>query len=439
MTEAARWRDAYSLGYRSAQILGAGALAAFVVRTFDPVSAGLFFTLTSVLGAQALLDFGCSTLVVNFLSHEMVDVQRRGPTLVGSEDALARIGWILRGALVWGGVTAAIALIALDPLAIALVGHRPEVHAVSHWPWIVHATIAGLVLAQAAAPIPLVQDGIGNVAVAARFRFLQECVGYGAALFALLAGAGVWSLAILWLVRAGLGLGFSVSVGAPLLASTPRWRTADLLWRRDIAPVQGRLAASWAAGFLAQQTTVPIAYFVFGPAEAGRVGLALFMTNGIVLVSLGWVSARAPEYGRLIAARSFGELDALVRRATTIASGTAVLGVTAALALIALIQRVYPAYASRLPTLAMLALFGCSGILVTAIGSLATAMRARKIEPLLVVSVLGGLVTPPMLYLSARLAGPVSMAASIFLLQLLVGVPWTLIVYRRVTRIPNST
>ncbi len=413
--------ERYYLLHRLVQVVGAGFLALLATSRLATLEAGFFFTLGSLTAAQILLDAGSSMLLVAHLgrcSHQLrwQDGQLHGPLAVRR-----RAGWLAAYAVVWGLFSALLAGLVLAPLSLRLLAGRPEIELLAHWRAAVQVTVAGVALSQLGSAVPVAMEGLGQVARVSRLRALQDAFAYSVALGCMVAGQGLWALAALWCVRGALGLAWSAVAARPLRA-LGRSRSHRAL-QRALWPMQWRLASSWAAGYLSQQSLVPLAYSLLGPRAAAQLGLAFFCTNGLQIVAGAWAAARMPEFAALAAARRWAAFDALLSRALRAAAGTALVG-GAAMLLALLVGRVLTDWAERLPAPTDLLLLVLTAPVVAAIVSIATALRACGREPFLAVSLTGGVLSPLLMAGGAHLGGSAGLCAACLLLNGGVALPW---------------
>lgn len=425
-----RSRDGSYLAQRAVQVAGAGAMALGGSLLLTPVESGLFFLLLSLLGAQALLDAGSSTVLLSFVARTTRSLHWAADgRLTGSRAACARLAGLMRLAQAWAFASALLAMTVLLPLALGLLGLRTEAAVLEPARHITVATIAALALYQLGAATPLVIEGAGRVADVARMRAIVDALGYLAAGTCLLAGAGLWAPAALWTCR-GLGqLAWGRREARALPAATHRrW------WRRrqacSMAPMQWRLTLSWTSGFLAQQSLIPICYALLGPAVTGRIGLGLFLTQGVLMLATAPVAARTPELGRLAAQRHWPDFRALARQGLWQSVRTACLGQAIVLTAVLLTPLFALDIAPRLPAAGWLAALALSSVVSTAIQGIAAALRACGEEPFLALSLVGALVLPPALLLGAHWGGATGLCMAHLVLNAGVGLPWALHIRR---------
>jgi hypothetical protein len=408
------------------QLVGAGGLALGASLLLPPAETGFFFLLLSLLGAQALLDAGSSTVLLSFVARAMRHLRWDADgRLVGTLAARMRLGDLTRLALAWAVGSALLALAVVLPLALLLLDLRPEAAVLDPLRHITAGTLAALALYQLGAAVPLVLEGTGRVTEVARLRAGLDLLAYLAAAACLVSGQGLWAPAVLWAVRGGGNLLWSLYQGHRLLGS-PLRRGLRKRLARLMLPMQWRLAVSWTAGFFGQQALVPVCYALLGPAQTGRVALGLFIANGVLMLATAPVAARTPELGLLGAARRWREFDALSRQVLRRCLLTALAFHSMALAGVMLLAALSMPAAVRLPEVAWLALLALSSLAIAATQAIAAALRACGGEPFLAPSVVGAAMLVPSLVVGAQLGGVSGLCLTHLLLSAGLGLPWAL-------------
>jgi O-antigen/teichoic acid export membrane protein len=231
----------------------------------------------------------------------------------------------------------------------------------------------------------------------------------------------------LWGLRGLIGVAWSLRAMSPLRGagrSVAHRRHQRALW-----PMQWRLACSWFAGYLSQQTIVPVAYALLGPPPAAQLGLAFFCTNGLLMVAAAWASARMPEFARLAAARRWQDFDALLSRVLRVTVLTCGAGLLMVVGLWAL--RTATPWAERLPAPDWFMLLVLAATASAAINAIATALRACGGDPFFAPTLVGGVLVLPMLAAGARFGDVTGLCVAYLGLCGGLGLPWALWLLRR--------
>src|SRR5262249_16446142 len=154
------------------------------------------------------------------------------------------------------------------------------------------------------------------------------------------------------------------------------WDHAIAQWRSDVWPFQWRIGLSVLAGFLIYQLFAPILLATQGAEVAGRFGMTVAVTNGLLSVTTGWLNSQAPHLGMLVAAKDYATLDRDFARTFRRSSVVAGVGAVALVCCLELGLSFAPRLANRvLPPLPFL-LFAASAVINHVIFALAVYLRA---------------------------------------------------------------
>ncbi len=370
----------------------AGPVSILLIGTYlTKVEQGFFYTFSTILGLQVILELGFNQCLVQFTSHEYARLQFREGRLEGDSTALGRLLGLGRLALLWYAVLGLLLMLVIGPAGQAFLGSR----AVSgtNWvvPWWLLCGAAGLNLA--IQPVWFILEGCNQVAAVNAYRTLNQVALGVAAWAALLAQARLYAAP----VAAAAGL----LVGVGLLAATRRPLIAQL-WRhsmagaggllRELWPFQWRMAISFASGYLIFSLFTPVLFYVQGPEVAGQMGMTWQIVGALSMMASAWVTTKAPRYGMLISQGQFAELDALFRRVTTQAVVLCALGGVCLLAAVAVLKNHF-ALGSRFLDLIPTVFLVIATVVNQAVFGQACYLRAHKREPFLGVSVANALAT----------------------------------------------
>ena len=255
------------------------------------------------------------------------------------------------------------------------------------------------------------------------FRFVQESAAALALWIALLAGWGLWAIALSYATRAVVGIawlsrGWRRAYFAGLTRTdVPAGR--DTYWWSEVWPFQWRIGVSSLSGYLIFQFFTPVIFAIKGPAIAGQFGMTLALTNGLVIATTAWLSSQAPLFGQLIAARSYDQLDrAFVRSLRSSFLLVLLIGVAIS-AIVVVLDRMHHPLAERLLPPVPFALFVAATVVNHVIFAMAIYLRAHRREPLMISSVIGAVTTPLLVAYVGQRAGVDAIAASYLALTVL--------------------
>lgn len=389
------------------------AIAWLATRRLSSAELGFFFSFLSFGAFIQLADFGLSYAAL-----------QTGGKLAGT-GRLGELPAIARHVTRWITVAAGIATIAAGLIGGAIFFSSPAGVA---WqlPWIAYLCAAFAL--QVITPGVFLREGSGRVVAMWRLRLVQEWTGAIACILALYFGAGLWSLAAYAGAKALAGAAILL-LRHPLRADAEN--TTVVRWMRDVWPFQWKIGVSGMSGFLIFRAFAPVVLFAQGPEAAGSFGLAISLMNLLIAVSSSWPMSRAARYSSLAAARRFNELHGEYPRMVGASTVAAIFGTAAAIALIAVARSNGLAFALTLPEPRTTIIILATSIVHHIVICFGVVLRAEGREPLLIPSVVGGLVTVLAIWIAATYGTLFHVAAVNFALALL-GIPiaWLLLRHR---------
>ncbi len=356
---------------------------------------GFYFTFSSLLALQTFFDLGLMFVIGQFASHEFVNLSwGKNGTLEGEPVALKRFTDLLCKTTLWFGVAALLMMIVLIPAGLIFFGQKGNVDFQWRLPWIL--AVVGTSLNLFVTPFFAIIMGSGDV-VTVNKRDLVTVISSSILCWAVIGlHGGLYTAFTVNLGGLAISWGYLLSRRPELLKLA--WRgwfgeerairkaPGGLSWWGEIWPMQWRMAVSSGAAYFTYQLFNPILFHYQGSVVAGQMGMTMSVANALLAGSFTVMSAKAPEYGKLIAVKDWKGLDSLfsrsLRQTFMLVSGGAVVGVL----LIWLLQE-HSRYGIRfIPAIQAAMLFG-TVCLQAIYGSLGVYLRAHKKEPLMYSSV----------------------------------------------------
>lgn len=416
---------------RGWSILAGGITILLLPLYLSPAQQGYYFTFASVLALQIFFELGLSQIVMQLVSHEIAHLEPTADErLKGGDSHIGRLGSLVRLLSRWYGFAAVLFGVFATLAGWWFFAHRgsePASTWLGAWLLVTTATAVNLWLSPGLA----VLEGCGKVGQVARLRLVQSLVGMSIFWALLLCGAGLWAAAAVPLTNM-LCTGYWIHGRGNLL----RWlATREVVqqhrmqWRRDVLPLQWRMALSWASGYLIFNLFTPVVFSRYGAIEAGRLGMALNVFSAILAVGMSWVYAKAPNLTMHIARGERKELNGLFR-GLFIRSTLAVALMSAALVLLAwALRQSNFSMIERIASIDVLVVLAIVTVLNAMASALATYMRAHREEPMMAPSVAMGVLVASIVYWSAG-AGIFMMMLS-YLLVAIALLPWTIHLFLR--------
>ncbi len=412
----------FTLLYRVWLIVAGGVSVVGIPFWFNGVEQGYFYTFSSLIAAQVLFELGTTFVITQLTAHEM----GRG----GQEPVNQRVAEILAFSNTWFFYAALLFVLLIGVSGVVFfwqTGHLEP----SEWliPWLLLVVVNAFIVRQMSQLSLL--EGAGQFGQVARLRFAQSLAGNLIMWALLFSGAKLWALPVLpivmvlmtafWLKKHPFIQSLHVALDRGVLKS--------IQWKKDILPMQWRIALSWASGYFIFQALIPIVFAKLGPVTAGQIGLGLAVFNGVQSVGMSWMYTKSARYAELVVS---GErvilnetfLSALKRSVSMVALGVMSVWVAFAVMDVWGLNILY-----RLPNLDVLVCLGLVTLINSVIFSVALYLRSHKEEPMLLASIVGGVLTLAGVYVGANYSA-FAVAFIYMLATLCVGLPWSLILFR---------
>lgn len=417
-----------TLVFRSWTIIAGGLTLLLIPYGLSETQQGYYYAFASLLALQVFFELGLSQVIIQLVGHEAAHLTFHDDGQVsGDPQRLSRLHGLVGLLRRWYAI-AAMLFVLLGGLAGALFFGRSEASLpIGQWAPVWGTAILLTAINLYFSPQLAVLEGSGQVGQVASLRLRQSMLGYGL-LWALLAGG-----AHLW-----------AAIAVPLVAAcaTPLWLRArggwltrpfhgvsEISWRRDIFPLQWRIAVSWACGYLIFSLFTPIVFSTHGAAEAGRLGMAMTVFSAVTTLGLSWINANTPRFSMHVARGESAALNQLFRSvALRSTAATALLGFTIVAAVFGA-SHLGLAASTRIAAPFTLFWIACAATVNTTVYAAAVYMRAHREEPMLPVSVTAALLTVGVI---ALLHEDVQhMMLGYAAISFCVGLPWTLMLLKR--------
>lgn len=373
-----------------------------------PSAQGFFFAFLSFGSLIQVGDFGLSYAILQKASH----FNYASDGKLYKFESLARI---------WGLVIAIISTILVGVfgfMSFSMWEATPGLENVN-WKLAWAIGLLGLFVGQCLSPVVSLLEGSGKIVTAWRLRMLQEWIGGILFLIAINLGLDLFSIAIYWIGRSIVVLPLIFKKVYPVDGVQQTGYLPKFMWRYEIWPFQWRIGLSNLSGYLIFRATTIVLLSEQGPILAGKYGFALAMMNMMLSVTTSWPISQAARLGQLISGN-------LTLAATDLANFTlkystlfAVCSTIAVWGVFAFAQNIHLDISDRITDLGTLALILCTGVIHHIVACQAVLLRAQVREPLLKITVIGGVVNIISAFLASRYGSLFDVALSGLLLGLL--------------------
>jgi O-antigen/teichoic acid export membrane protein len=401
---------------------------------FTPQIQGYYYLFLNLLALQVFVDLNFATVLIHYASHEWAGLRvDEDGNIVGDPKALSRLASIVKFAIRWYGGGASIFLVGAGIAGTVFMSHRPNPGISWLWPWWGLVTVTGLQIALS--PIYAVLEGCNQVRAVYRLRLMTGVCSSLALWTGISSGVGLWSPVLSfgasWLASV-LFLLFRYGHFIKAFLKAPKEHPFD--WKREMLPMQWRLAVSGIAGYFGFQLFTPTMFWFWGPVVAGQFGMTWQLIGAIQDGGASWLRPQIPKFGILIAQKKWDELDSLYARTAKI-SLIAVVLVSSAVwlavrGLYAFDFKLGHRLLGPLPT----AVFLLGLVLLHRASFKAAYLRSHKIEVLMRLSIVCSLLQGALVVALGRWLGPLGAAIAYTGTIGLIMTPWFSVLFSRYRR-----
>jgi O-antigen/teichoic acid export membrane protein len=371
-----------------------------IVTRFSKEQQGFYYTMYSLLALQVFFELGLLYVVAQFASHEFVDLQwGKGGKITGDPVFLSRFVDLLTKTTLWFIVVSGLLTVVLIPLGLFFFSSMrgTTIDFAWHLPWIL--AVLGTAINLLAIPFFSIIMGSGDVVSVNQRELLGALLGSCISWVLIVFHGGLYAVFAVTCGNAIVSWSFLLRQKPELLKLawkqiTCRTRQAQqksaISWWGEIWPMQWKMAISFFSGYFIFQLFNPVLFHFYGPIVAGQMGMTLSVFNALLTISTTWMAASSPEFGKLIAKKAWKQLDKLFFTVQYQSIGVVTAGAIVAGGLIGFLQANYQIGQRFLP-LNQAALLFASAIVVIINNGFAVYLRAHKTEPLMIVSVIIGI------------------------------------------------
>jgi O-antigen/teichoic acid export membrane protein len=273
---------------------------------------GYYVTFGSILAIQVFLELGLSSIITQFVAHEMAELDSDLFLINdGSSVNLSRLASLLRFFCKWFLISAFILFFLLSVCGFLFFSTFGSSSDNSSWffPWIILSISTTLLFFLS--PFLFFLEGMGKVAQVAKIKLIQQIV-QTFILFTSLAGGLKLFSAPIANVCSLLIIPIFIYYSGNLKLFIKIWKSLGksvVDYRREIFPMQWKIGVSWISGYFMYQLFNPIIFASEGAAVAGQMGVTLAVLNGILTMSLSWVNTKVSLFSTLIVKKQFEKLD----------------------------------------------------------------------------------------------------------------------------------
>ena len=389
----------FTLLSRGLQISTALFTVFFIAKNLSPEEQGFYYTFGSIVALQVFFELGLTSIITQFVAHEASHLKLNSEFKMEGEALYrSRLSSLLKFCTKWYLIIAFLVFVALGTLGSIFFTKYSVEHKDIEWflPWILLAigTAFNLLLS----PITAFLEGLGKVKEVAQLRFVQQIIHPIVVWGGLSIGGKLFV--------SGADAFIRVFVVAIILIKSPFFKILKNIWidsgiekvlyMKEIFPYQWRIALSWVSGYFIFQLFNPVLFATEGAKIAGQMGMTLTALNGIQSLTQSWINTKVPKMSGLIAQKDYKNLDSLFAKTMKQMLLIGTLAILCFVAVIYLIQSQGITFlgmdiGNRFLPIIPLSLMAWSSWTMVPISPWATYLRCHKKEPLLLNSVVMGI------------------------------------------------
>jgi O-antigen/teichoic acid export membrane protein len=396
-----------------------------------PTEQGFYFTLFSLISIQILFELGLTYTLTQFIAHEMADLKLLpNYIIIGNLNSKGRILAVIKIAIKWYLAAASI-FAAITVLAGYIIFSKSNLDIISSWiyPLVGISIASGIKLLLTSFEALL--EGVGLASIVSKTRLFSAIIGsfslwgtflYGEGLYApvmMIIGVLIFAIVRYWII-------FS-----EFIIDIVHHKNIEIIfdWKQEIWPLQWRMAISWASGYFIYQLFNPVIFYYTDAVSAGKFGLAMTITGVIMSICSAWIS---PKVAIISTFTAKNENTILLKNFKNIMKITLIVALTLSLICILLYWLAIQYNLDvvlRLPDIFIVTGLLCGVVLNQIIAVIALFVRARKIDPYVISSVLSAVITILLLLICVPKFGLYGAITAYLVPPIFIGIPISLYFY----------
>lgn len=328
----------------------------------------------------------------------------------------------------------------LVPTGFCFLASKSSPNLGFYWrlPWSIAVLSTALILLST--PLIGLIEGSGRVKEVSLVRLGQSISSISIAWIVIALGGGLLNAAAIASVNAIFVWTWLITKNPSLVRLSFRgilkrrsFKTTEFSWRKEIWPMQWRIAISWISGYFINQLFVPILFYYHGPEIAGKMGMTLSLANMLPIIGQAWISTKAPFMGTLVAKGKLAEFDkaffTLLKQSTVVVllGGCMLAILPFFLGDISIFERVLPPQ--------QIAVLALSSVITHLVNCLAQYLRSFKKEPMMGVSIVGAVLISSLSWFFGKKFSSEGIVVSALTVNLFFGLPsalWLWLKYKKI-------
>ena len=286
----------------------------FIARNLSKEEQGYYFTFSSILAIQIFFELGLSGIITQFVAHENAQlIWSNNKFISGNRVSISRLSSLLRLIVRWYPVISVFLLFALLLAGFFFFGTLSNENKIVHWkwPWILLSLFTSISFI--ISPILAFFEGLDKVYEVIKLRLIQQILNIILTILFFYLGFKLYSAPIasiisFILVPFWIFKNLNFEILKQIWKNLDRWK---INYRLEIFPFQWKIGLSWISGYFIFQLFNPVLFAREGAIVAGKMGMTLAVLNSIYALTFSWISTKVPVFSKYIALKEFRKLDIL--------------------------------------------------------------------------------------------------------------------------------
>lgn len=423
---------------RGWQIIAGGVMVLLIPLWLGKVEQGYYYTFASLLALQIFFELGMNQVILQLASHDFAHIRMSNADVLEGDsiriDRLAALVGLLRR---WYGIAASLFFVIVSASGAWFFSTKGDLSILAWggaWLMLTLVSAANLYLSASLT----VLEACGQVAGVARMRLVQSMCGNSLMWIGLAFGAGLWAMPLVPMVAAAYTAYWLRINGSTIKRlrqhAAVSANNVKINWHADIFPFQWRIAVSWISGYFIFQLFTPLAFARLGAAEAGRLGITMTVFGALLAFGMSWVNAKLPAFAAHVSRNERISLNALFK---SVVKRSMAFTLVATLTIITIVWVMTSLDIGAVHRFASLPVVVCLAVVTMAncfIFAAAAYMRAHRVEPMMLESLVVGLITLATASISS-MYGAFVMMLIYAIVTVFVALPWTITLFNRYYRI----
>ncbi|MDY3520349.1 polysaccharide biosynthesis protein [Riemerella anatipestifer] len=415
-------------------IQGGGGLISifFITNYLSKIEQGYFYTFSSLVAIQVFFELGFTGIVTQYVAHEFAYLRiGKDFKIEGDLQYKSRLSSLFRFCVKWYVIISLLLfclLLIIGNVFFSKYGGESTVQWSFPWMLLALATSINLFFS----PLLSFMEGINLIKYVAQIRLIQKSVQLFILFALLMMGCKLYSVAISLMISSLIFpflffLSKNKNIFLALWKERGEWSVS---YKREIFPLQWKIALSWISGYFVYQLFNPVVFATSGAVVAGQMGVTIAVLGGVSTIFMSWMNTKVPMFSSFIAKREYKMLDIAFKKNLIQTLVATLVGLLMVVIAVTFLRYFKISYANRFLSMELFVLLSIATFFNQVVSSLALYLRCHKKEPLLIYSIVLGILTGGGTLFFGNKYGVDGVVISYTFFVVVIGFPWVYNVFK---------